>query len=142
MSAYSDYLKNKIHDHVLRNRSFTPASPLYWSLWTAAGTDAGGGTEVSGGNYSRVSITPSDTAFTNTQGTTSGASSGTGGTVSNGAIVQFPTPSASWGTPVEARLYDAASGGNMYIREPLVPKVINSGDDVKFPVGSSTLQIK
>lgn len=141
MSALSDYLENALIDHVLRGRSFTAPSALYWALFTSAPTDAGGGTEVSGSNYSRVSMTPSDTAFTNTQGTTSGASTGTGGTVTNGEVVQFPTPSGSWGTVVAVAIFDAATSGNMLIHGTLLGRAITTSDDVKFPVGAFSFQI-
>lgn len=141
MGALSDYLENKLIDHVLRARAFTAPTSLHWALFTAAPTESGGGTECSGGGYARVSMTPSDTAFTGTHGSTSGASSGTGGTCSNGEIVQFATPSASWGTAIGVGVFDAASGGNLIIYGSIFPKAIPSGSDVKFPVGSVTFQI-
>lgn len=141
MSALSNYTMNQQVDNLLRARQFTAPTVLYWALFTTALTKAGTGTECSGGGYARVAMTPSDTAFTNTQGTTSGASTGTSGTVSNGEIVQFATPSAGWGTAVSVGLFSASSGGNMYLRGTLFPKTINAGDDVKFPVGAFTFQI-
>jgi hypothetical protein len=141
MSALSDYLENALIDHILRGRSFTAPSTLYWALFTSAPGDTGSGTEVTGNNYSRVSMTPSDTAFTATQGGTSGASSGTGGTTSNGEVVQFPTPSGSWGTVIAVGIFDASSGGNLLIHGTLLGRTINTSDDVKFPVGAFSFQI-
>jgi hypothetical protein len=141
MGALSDYLENKLVDHIFRARSFSAPSTLYWALFTSAPSDSGGGTECTGGSYARVSMTPSDTAFTNTQGTTSGASSGTGGTITNGEVVQFATPTAGWGTVIAVAIFDASSGGNMLIHGTLLGRTINISDDVKFPVGSFSFQI-
>jgi len=49
MASISDYYENKIIDHMLRGQAFTPPSTIYLALYTVAPTDAGGGTEVSGG---------------------------------------------------------------------------------------------
>jgi len=51
MAGKSDYLENKVLDHVLRNTSYTPPATVYLGLFTANPTDAGGGTEVSGNAY-------------------------------------------------------------------------------------------
>lgn len=141
MSALSNYTMNQQIDNLLRGRQFTAPTALYFALFSTALTKAGTGTELSGGGYARVLITPSDTAFTNTQGTTSGSSTGTSGTVSNGQVVQFATPSANWGTAVAVGVFSASSGGNMYQRGTLFPKNCPAGSDVKFPVGSLTFQI-
>ena len=53
MSAMSDYLENKLIDHVFRGQSYT-LPVLYVGLLTSAPSDAGGGTEVSGNAYARV----------------------------------------------------------------------------------------
>ncbi|HEY9245638.1 MAG TPA: hypothetical protein VIO11_02215, partial [Candidatus Methanoperedens sp.] len=74
MAGMSDYLENKLIDHIFRARSFTAPTQLWVGLLTAAPSDAGGGTEVSGGSYARA--TPgvnSDTAWTATQGGTPAA---------------------------------------------------------------------
>lgn len=141
MSALSDYLENKLIDHVLRGHVFTPPSTLHWALFTSSPSDAGGGTEVTGGSYARVSMTPSDTAFTNTQGTTSGVSTGSGGTVTNGEVVQFITPTAGWGSVVAVGIFDAATSGNLLIHGTLLGRTINISDDVKFPIGAFSFQI-
>jgi hypothetical protein len=57
----SDFLENMIVDWIFRTR--TPAKPaaLYLALFTGAPSDAGGGTEVTGGSYGRVNLAPLDT---------------------------------------------------------------------------------
>jgi hypothetical protein len=131
MSAMTDYLENKLIDHIFRARSFTAPSQLWIALFTAAPSDAGGGTEVTGGSYARA--TPgvnSDTAWKATQGgTPAAASSGTGGATSNPAALTFPTPSANWGNITHFAIMDAASGGNMLFQAALTAaKTVNNGD--------------
>lgn len=142
MGALSNYLENKLIDHLLRGQSFPVVSTVYVALFTAAPSDAGGGTELSGDNYARVPVACGLTAFTGTHGTTSGVSSGTSGTAANAAVIQFNAPSANWGTVTHFALFDAASGGNQLVQGALAaPKVINSADDVKFITGALTIQI-
>lgn len=49
MSQLSNYLENKLIDHVLRNTAYTPPATVYLALYTTDPTDADSGTEVSGG---------------------------------------------------------------------------------------------
>lgn len=142
MAALSDYLENKLIDHLLRATAYTAPATTYVALLTAAPSDSGGGTEVSGGGYARASVASGTSAWTATQGGTSGASSGTGGTTSNAATINFATPSAGWGTVTHFGVYDASTGGNLLFYGALTAsKVINSGDSVSFAAGALTLQI-
>ena len=74
--SFSDYLETKVLDHVFAGTAYTAPSTLYVALFTAAPSDSGGGTEVSGGGYARQTI-----AFTTS-----------GDTTSNNAAIEFPTP--------------------------------------------------
>lgn len=141
MSAMSDYLENKLVDHLFRAQTLSAPVTLYIGLLTAAPSDSGGGTEVSGNNYSRVAVTSSLANWAGTQsaGSTT-ASSGTGGQTSNNAAITFPTPSGTWGTVSHFGIYDASSGGNLLFHGSLsVAKTINQGDTVSFPAGSLTV---
>ena len=53
MSGFSDYLEDKVLDHVFGGNAFTAPTTLYVALYTVAPSDTGGGTEVSGGAYAR-----------------------------------------------------------------------------------------
>jgi hypothetical protein len=129
MSAFSDYLENKLGDHILRDTAYTKPTTIYVALLTAAPSDAGGGTEVSGGSYARVQCGPSLTAWKGTHGTTTGASSGTGGVFSNAAGIAFPSPTAGWGTVTHFGLYDASTAGNLLFQGALSSsQVVNNGD--------------
>ena len=138
MSAMSDYLENKMVDQLFRGQAAPTTSTLYVALLTAAPSDSGGGTEVSGGSYARVAVTSSLTNWAGTQsaGSTT-ASSGTGGQTSNNIAITFPTPSATWGTATHFGIYDAPTGGNLLFHGVLsIAKTINESDTVTFPVGT------
>lgn len=143
MSALSDYLENKIIDWLLRGQTFTPPATVYVGLLTVAPSDAGGGTEVTGGSYTRVAVASSLANWAGTQsaGSTT-ASSGTGGTTSNNAAVTFPAPTANWGTVVAFGVYDASSAGNLLFYASLTTsKTINNGDAApSFAAGALTFQ--
>ena len=137
MSAASDYLENQLIDHIFRAGTFTKPTVLAIGLFTAAPSDAGGGTEVSGGSYARVQRDPSDTNWTATQGGTTGASSGTSGHTDNAAAITFPAPTANWGLVTHWGLFDATSGGNLLLWGALtISKTINNGDPApSIPTG-------
>jgi len=102
----------------------------YIGLLTAAPSDTGGGTEVSGGSYARVAVACTLAAFAGTQaaGSTT-ASTGTGGTTSNNAAITYPAPTANWGTVTHYAEYDAPTGGNLLTWDALTAsRVILNGD--------------
>lgn len=121
MSAMSDYLEVEIRKHIFRTGSFTKPTVLAVALFTAAPSDSGGGTEVSGGSYARVQRDPSDSNWT--------GSSSTDGLTDNAAAITFPTPSANWGTITHFGIFDATSGGNLLFWGALTTsKTVNNGD--------------
>lgn len=141
-AALSDYLENKVVDHLFRATAYTAPTTIYVGLSTAACSDTGFGTEATGGSYARVAITPATTAFKGTHGTTTGASSGTDGTIENAAAVTFTTPTAGWGTVTHWFIADAASAGNILLCAALtVSKTINNGDSVSFAIDALSIQI-
>jgi hypothetical protein len=140
MSAMSNYLENQLVDHILRGQTFSPTAPasVWIALYTAAPTDAGGGTEIpSTNNYSRVAVTRALTAWAGTQAAASTvASSGTGGITSNNAAITFPIPSGSWGTITHFAILDAVTGGNFLFTGALtVSQTVNTGNTVSFAAG-------
>lgn len=144
MAAMSDYLENKLIDQLFRGQAFTFPSTLHVALLTAAPSDTGGGTEVTGGSYARVPVTASLANFAGTQsaGSTT-ASSGTSGTTSNNGAISFPAPTANWGTVVAFGIYDAASAGNLLFSGSLgTNKTINNGDAApSFAAAALSIQI-
>ncbi len=143
MGAKTDYLENKLTDYLFRAQAFTAPATIYVGLFTVAPTDAGGGTEVSGGSYDRVAVTSSLANWAGTQsaGSTT-ASSGTGATTSNNNAITFPAPTANWGSVVAFGLFDASTSGNLlYYANLTTSKTVNNGDAApSFAAGSLTVQ--
>ena len=50
MAGFSDYLEDKVLEHVFGGNAYTAPGTHYVALYTVAPTDTGGGTEVSGGH--------------------------------------------------------------------------------------------
>lgn len=103
---------------------------LYVALFTAAPSDAGGGTEVTGGSYARVAVnsTLANWAGTQSAGSTT-ASTGTGAQTSNNNSITFPAPTANWGVVTHMGIYDSLTGGNLWYWVALTTsKTINNGD--------------
>ena len=118
--SFSDYLETKVLDHVFGGTAYTAPTTLYVALFTAAPSDSGGGTEVSGGAYARQTI-----AFTTS-----------GDTTSNSAAVEFPTATANYGTVTHVGIYDASSAGNLMAWAALTSsKTIETGDVFRIPSG-------
>lgn len=154
MAAMSDFMENKLIDWFFRAQAIgitgasaaagTGPTSLYVGLFTANPTDTGGGTEVTGNAYARVTVTSSLANWAGTQAAASTvASSGSSGTTSNNGVITFPTPTPSgWGTVTGVGIFDATSGGNLLIWAALTTsKTINAGDSVTFPAASLTFQI-
>lgn len=140
--ALTDYLENKLIDHLFRATSYTAPANWYVALFTSSCSDSAAGTEVSGGSYARVAVASGTTTWANTQASGTGASTGTSGTTSNSSAINFATPSAGWGTVTYWGLYDASSAGNLLVCAALTAsKTINSGDTVSFAAGALTVQI-
>lgn len=143
LAQASDYLENLLIDHLFRTRTFAKPAALYYGLFTAAPTDAGGGTEVAGGSYARAQLNPADANYAATQGGVAGNSSGAGGTTSNAAAITFPAPTANWGTVTHFGIFDAAAAGNLLIWDVLTaPRTILSGDPApSFPIGALQITV-
>lgn len=122
MAGFSDYLEDKVLDHVFGGVAYTQPTK-HVALYTVAPTDTGGGTEVSGGAYARQTG-----AFT---------VSGTNPTTaSNSAAIEYPTATANYGTVVAVGILDASSGGNLLAYANLdTSKSVTTGDVFRFDTG-------
>jgi hypothetical protein len=127
MAEMSNYLENALVNATLRNTSYTSPATVYVSLHTADPTDAGTGTEVSGGSYARKSATfaaPSN------------------GVSATSADVTFDQATASWGLITHIGIWDALTTGNLLYHTPLTTsKTIDSGDIFKIASGSLTVTL-
>lgn len=126
MSA-SNYLENKMLDHVFGNTPYTPPATIYVALHTADPTEAGSVGEVSGGSYARVGFTNNTTSFPNASG----------GSKSNGVVGTFPTPTVDWGDVTYWSMWDAASGGNcLVVSAAFTAQPCRVGNTVTFANGA------
>jgi hypothetical protein len=129
MAEMSDYLEVKLLNLTLNGTAFTAVNNPYVSLHTANPTDAGTGTEVSGGSYARTA-----SSFA--------TASGTSGLVASDADITFPTATGTWGVVGWIGLWDASTGGNMLYHTALdATKTVDAGDIFKITTGNLTVAL-
>lgn len=134
MSAASNYLENKVLDHVLTATSYTAPSTRYLGLFTntsgSAATNLEAGTltdEVSGGSYARKAVT---------------FAAAVSGTSASNATVTFDTATANWGTVTHIAVMDALTGGNvLFWGAVTTPKTIEAGDTFQVSSGNLTISL-
>jgi hypothetical protein len=128
MAGFSNYLRNKILDHLFGKSTYTTPT-VYVALSTANPLGDGSGiAEPSGNGYARVASSSSDW---------SDASSFE---IQNAATITFPTATGSWGTIAYFALYDAASGGNLLVYGTLsTSSSIISGQTPAFASGDLSI---
>jgi hypothetical protein len=120
--SFSDYLEDKLLKHTFTNTAYTSPTTLYVALYTAAPTDTGGGTEISGSAYVRTAV--------------SFSVSGTSTLCTNSAAVEFAAATGAWGTIVAIAIFDASTAGNFLAWSDLTTsKTIATGDIFRIPVG-------
>jgi hypothetical protein len=126
----SDYLANNLLDFAFRNQAFSsPAT--YVGLVTVATGDSDTGSTITepGNGYAREIV--------NING---GASPtwdlAAAGLVDNTHLIQFDTPTGTWGTVVGVVIVDALTLGNLLCYDNTMDdQLIGTDDDVEFPIG-------
>ena len=136
MSAASNYLENKVLDHVLKVAAYTQPSTLYLGLFNNISTNAAANleagtltdeTSTSGTGYARKTV-----AF-------AAASSGTS---ASSATVTFDTAIATWGTITHIAVMDAITGGNvLFYGAVTTAKTIDIGDTFQVTSGNLTITL-
>ena len=127
MTAATDYLENELLDHVLGTGAFTMPVAAYLGLFTAAPSDAGGGTEVAGNGYARQDVTFGAAAS---------------GTSSNTAQHTFTASGGNWGSITHFALFDALTVGNMLIWGALTTaRPINDGESLVLAIGDLDISL-
>lgn len=98
----SDYLENKLLDHVLGGGDYTRPSTVYIALYTTSPGESSAGVEVStsGTGYARAAVVNNATNWP----------AAAGGSKSNGQAITFAAPTGAWGTIVAWAIVDTASG--------------------------------
>jgi hypothetical protein len=126
----SDYLEAQLLNGVLGGGTWSKPGTVHVSLHSTATTDAGGGTELSGGGYARVAVTNNATNFPNATGTSPTSKS-------NGTEIAFPTATGNWSTASHFAIWDAATSGNMLYHGALTAsKTVQTGDTARFAAGA------
>ena len=127
MAAMSNYLEDALINATLRNTTYTSPATVYVGLFTTDPTDAGTGTEVTGGSYTRKAIT-------------FGAPSN--GVSVNSVAVEFDQATANWGTVTHFGILDASTSGNLLYHGALTAsKVIDDGDVFKFAISAVSVTL-
>lgn len=131
MSAASNFLENKILDHVLTATAYTQPS-RYIALFTASPGEAGSFTNE---------ISTSGTAYARQAVTFAAASSGSSAT---NATVTFPTATANWGTITHVAVVDGATAGAgnvLFYGAVTTSKQIDTGDTFQISSGNLTISL-
>ena len=124
--SFSNYLENALLNQIFRGTAYSFPGTLYVGLYTVAPSDAGGGTEVSGNSYARVSVTAN----------TSNWVESTAGATSNSSAITFPQATGNWGTVVALGIFDASTSGNLLAWADLTTsKLVGNGDTPSFAAG-------
>ena len=136
MSAASNYLENKVLDHVLRVTSYSQPSGLWLALFnntstaTAANLEAGtltDETSTSGTAYVRKAIT---------------FNAASGGSAASAATVTFDAATANWGTITHVAVMDAETSGNvLFYGAVTTSKTIETGDTFQVSAGNLTISL-
>jgi hypothetical protein len=125
MAAISNYLEDELLDHVLKNAAYTAGSTVKLALFTSNPTDAGSGTEVTGGSYARQTITFGTAA--------------SGGTISNTADITFTTMPAASVTHVG--IYEHTTNNLLFHGALSSTKSVDAGDTFKISTGDLDISL-
>lgn len=113
--------------NILRATNVTAPANVYVGLFTAAPSDAGGGTELSTGAYARQLC-----GFA--------APAGTPRSVTNAADILYPVATAGYGPVTHFAIMDAVTAGNMlYWAAVTTPKTYAIGDQAVFRASNLTV---
>jgi len=137
MSAASNYLENKVLDHVLKNTSFSQPGSLFLALFN--NTSGNAATNLEAGTLTDE-VSTSGTAYARTAITFNAASSGSA--TNNGAVTFAAATGAGFGTVTHVAVMDggtAGSGNVLFWGAVTTAKTIDAGDT--FAVSNNNLTI-
>jgi hypothetical protein len=136
MSAASNYLENKLLDHVLTATGYTAPTTRYLALFTNTSTAAAANLEAgtltdevstSGTGYGREEIT---------------FASASGGSSASDQSVTFDPAESNWGTITHVAVMDAATSGNvLFYGAVTTSKTIETGDTFQVSSGNLTISL-
>jgi hypothetical protein len=136
MSNASNYLENKVLDHVLTATAFTQPSARYLALFTNTSTNAA--TNLEAGTLTDE-ISTSSTAYVRKAVTFGAASDGVS---ASNATVTFDAATANWGTITHIAVMDAETSGNvLFWGAVTTPKAIDTSDIFQITSGNLTIAL-
>jgi hypothetical protein len=136
MSAASNYLENKVLDHVLTATSYSAPGTRYLALFT--NTSGNAATNLEAGTLTDE-VSTSGTAYGRQTVTFAAASSGTSAT---NATVTFSAATANWGTITHVAVMDASTSGNvLFWGAVTTSKTIETGDTFQVTSGNLTVSL-
>lgn len=122
MSFISDYLEEKLVDHVFRASTLVSPAAVYVGLFSANPQEDGSGPELIGNGYGRVIAS---------------FAAPTDGVAANDADVIFDPATSNWATITHLAVFDAQNAGNMLFYGSLsAPITISTGNNFRLPVGN------
>jgi len=126
-AALSTYASHELLDHLLATGAYTPAATVYAGLYSAAPSDAGGGTQLTGaGGYARQAM-----AFD---------AADAGATANTGVITFGPATGADWAPATHYGVFDADTAGNMLAWGALDDvRTVAVGDSAEYAAGALDL---
>lgn len=131
MSAASNFLENKILDHVLTATAYTQPS-RFLALFTGNPGETGSFTNE---------VSTSGTAYARQAVTFAAASSGSSAT---NATVTFPTATANFGTITHVAVVDSdteGAGNVLFYGAVTTSKLIETGDTFQISSGNLTISL-
>lgn len=122
----STYISDALLDATINGGTFPTVATSYLALYSVAPGPGGGGTQLTGSNYSRINV-----AYTVTTGV-----------ASNTSAVSFPTATGNWVTAVAWGIFDAATGGNLLYYGSLAPaQTVMNGNTMTFDAGNISITV-
>lgn len=122
----SNYLENKVQEHILRNIAYTSPTVVYAALYTADPGETDTGTEVTGGSYARQSVT---------------FGAAVNGVCTNTNTVTFPVATAGWGTILAVGIRDALTVGNLLYSGTVTSQAVVTNNQVVFNPGQISITL-
>lgn len=120
--SLSDYLENKILEHVFKNTSYTSPTTVYASLHSADPGETGADELAVADGYARQSC-----AF-------AAASSGS---IANSGTVTFTNTGSAWSAATHFAIWDASSSGNcLGVGALAASKTVGAADTASFAAGA------
>jgi hypothetical protein len=136
MSAASNYLENKVLDHVLTSTAYTAPTTRYLALFNNTSTNAAANLEA---GTLTDETSSSGTAYARMPVTFAAAS---GGSSATNATVTFPAATANWGTITHVAVMDAGTSGNvLFWGAVTTSKTIETGDTFQVTSGNLTISL-